>query len=176
VLFEKLPSLRSFTKLIAKGGYQYALSRGSVSQWRLGFESSARAQASPGFFACLTPYGMQRMESEFIKVITRMEIFSLKLVQAICESPLPDAVVMNLIDNAVSRRLEPEEGPLPTFKLLYYVRPDGGTYWGRLRVECENGGWFDIYDNAALVLTDHPRVVLVPPEERAISYKELTDD
>lgn len=163
VLFEDLPSLRDFV----------SLNRDKVSQWRLGFESSARAQASPGFFACLTPYGMQRMEGEFINVIQRMEIFNLKLVQAICQSPLPDAVVMNLIDNGIARRLELEEGPLPTFKLLYYSRHDGGTYWGRMRVECENGGWFDVYDNALQVLDGHPRVTMVPPEERVIPSKEM---
>lgn len=108
---------------------------------RFGFNPSSRFSISAYTFAGITPYGMQVLERQFIRAIHTFGVFNYYLLKELCESPLPDASVLNLVDNAVRIMLEEEPGEPITYTFTHvgynhYSCKAEDNHWGPCGCDC----------------------------------------
>lgn len=118
-------------------GMQSFLCSSPKTDGRFGFEPSSRFYDGYGFTSGLTPFGVQELERKFITTILEFKVFNYHVMKALAMSCLPDASVLNLVDNAINILLEPEEGDLPEFTFTHY-----GYYSCHIR-DSEDNGWTD---------------------------------
>jgi hypothetical protein len=94
---------------------QHFLCNSPKTDGRFGFNPSSRFYTGIGVISALTPFGVQELERKFIQLISEFKVFNYDVMKALAMSCLPDAVVLNLVDNALNIMLEPEEGEAPEF-------------------------------------------------------------
>lgn len=123
-----------------KTDYLTFLCNGKKTDGRFGFVPASRL--SGGFvFSAITPYGLSMMEQNFICLIRDFGAFNYTILKELCESPLPDACVINLVDNAISYLLGDEPGEVRTHTMwpVAYIghRPqEGKDYWTECGCDC----------------------------------------
>lgn len=153
------------------GDHQTFLCRGQKTDDRFGFNPGSR------FTHCsaITPYGMQVIESQFCQVVRDFKVFNYSFMKRLCESPLPDAVVVNIVDNAIRIALDGDpryEYTMTHFGFNYHSNPKESNYWGPCGCDC-----LIEWDNQRKVVSLEvaymlPRVTIIPFNERFIPRQD----
>ena len=121
---------------------QHFLSQAPKTDGRFGFNPTSSFSGGAYIQSFITPYGLQVMEGHFIKVLSTFGVFNYKILKRLCESPLPDASVINLIDNAVNIMAEAEEGEMHEFVMTHlgYINVHGlrgkEAHWTECGCDC----------------------------------------
>lgn len=167
------------------GDMQTFLSRAPKTDGRLGFNPASTFSGGQYIQSFLTPYGLQVMEGHYIKVLSTFGVFNYKILKRLCESPLPDASVINLVDNAVRIMLEDEPGEMHEFVM---------THVGLLNIHGKHGKKLDwsacgcncliewlgncrlVSLEVASLLETTGRLRVIPIEERMCPRSECVPD
>lgn len=162
------------------GDMQTFLCHAPKTDGRLGFNPGSRFNSIGGGFAATTPYGMQVMEGYYVRLIQDFGVFNYEIVKRLCESPLPDASVLNLVDNAINYLLGDEPGELATYEVwpVAYIdryRTGGEEAWRECGCDCFiNGKKYSLEIASMLVTTG--RVKYIPLAERFVPREECMSD
>lgn len=154
------------------GDMQSFLCRAPKTDGRFGFMPGGRVHDSGFVYAALTPYGMQVLEGHYVKLFSIFGELNYKIVKRLCESPLPDASIINLLDNAVRIRHEQEPGEPTQYTMTQvgfinpYSRKEGWTSCGcDCLIEWDGQCKFLSLEVASLLRTTG-RLTVIPIEER----------
>lgn len=139
---------------------------------RFGFGVGSRFSDSGFVQSFLTPHGLQVKEGHFITLLSVFGVFNFEVLRRLCESPLPDASVINLVDNAVRIMQEDTPGEPIQFTLTqvgYINCYDRKSSWTSCGCDCLiewDGRCMMVSLEVASMLETTGRLKVIPIAER----------
>ena len=142
---------------------------------RFGFNPASTFSGGTYIQSFLTPYGLQVMEGHYVKLFSVFGEFNFKILKELCESPLPDASVINLVDNAVRILQEQEPGEPTQYTMTHvghinpYGHREGKLTWSACGCDCLiewDGRCMFLSLDIAHLLSYTGRLTVIPLAER----------